>query len=251
MKRLLFLAALLPLLAGCQCPADRTPNIIAHRGYWKTENSAQNSRSSVQNAITAGCWGAEIDVYLTPDNRVVLMHDPSYKGYKMEATPYDTLQNVTLSNGETIPTLEEILGLITHSKTTKLIIEIKAHSTPELEKAVSNQVVSLVAQANAQKYVEYISFSQVICQAVMAADAHAKVHYLSGDLAPDQLKAQGYAGLDYHMSVLREHPEWIQQAHELGLAVNVWTVNEPDDFAYFTQAHVDYITTNEPTYQAK
>lgn len=48
------------------------------------------------------------------------------------------------------------------------------------------------------------------------------------------------------MKVLRKHPEWVEQAHKLGLEVNVWTVDEEEDMRYFIDLGVDYITTNFP-----
>ena len=48
---LLTCVASLPLLAQ--------PKIVAHRGYWKTEGSAQNSLTSLQKANDVGCYGSE------------------------------------------------------------------------------------------------------------------------------------------------------------------------------------------------
>ena len=48
------------------------------------------------------------------------------------------------------------------------------------------------------------------------------------------------------MKVLRKHPEWVKQAQELGLEVNVWTVDTEEDMRYFIEQGVDYITTDYP-----
>jgi glycerophosphoryl diester phosphodiesterase len=56
----------------------------------------------------------------------------------------------------------------------------------------------------------------------------------------------GTAGLDYHYNVLYQHPEWVKQAHEKGLKVNVWTVNSPEDIQKVIDCSVDFITTDEP-----
>ena len=44
--------------------------MIAHRGYWKTEGSAQNSISSLQNTHRIGVYGSEFDVHITRDGEV-------------------------------------------------------------------------------------------------------------------------------------------------------------------------------------
>ena len=46
--------------------------------------------------------------------------------------------------------------------------------------------------------------------------------------------------------LIRKHPEWIKQAHDLGLEVNVWTVDKEEDMKYFLEQGVDYLTTNHP-----
>lgn len=42
------------------------------------------------------------------------------------------------------------------------------------------------------------------------------------------------------------HPEWIKEAHDNGMSVNVWTVNKTADLKKFIDLGVDAITTNEP-----
>ena len=148
-----FLVSLILLL-----PAAHTlwsqPQIIAHRGFWATEGSAQNSRSSVQNAIHAGCYGSEVDIYLTTDGKLVLFHDPAIKGVRLDESTYKELRNHSLANGETIPLLDEILPLIVASGHTKLIIEIKPHNHPDKERAVVEKTLELVAKSGAADKVE-------------------------------------------------------------------------------------------------
>ena len=65
-------------------------------------------------------------------------------------------------------------------------------------------------------------------------------------MPPRSIQKLGLAGIDYSAKVLRRHPEWIEQAHKLGLEVNVWTVDSEEDMQYFIDQNVDYITTNYP-----
>ena len=48
------------------------------------------------------------------------------------------------------------------------------------------------------------------------------------------------------MGVIKKHPEWIKEAHDLGLKVNVWTVDETEEMKWLIEQKVDFITTNEP-----
>lgn len=56
----------------------------------------------------------------------------------------------------------------------------------------------------------------------------------------------GINGIDYHIDVFRKHPEWVKEAHQLGMTVNVWTVNDVKAMEEMKKLGVDYITTNEP-----
>ena len=92
----------------------------------------------------------------------------------------------------------------------------------------------------------YISFSIEACETIHALEPQADVAYLSGDRTPAELHAMGLTGLDYHINVFRKRPEWVAEAHALGMNVNVWTVDKPEEIQAMRELGVDYITTNEP-----
>ena len=73
-----------------------------------------------------------------------------------------------------------------------------------------------------------------------------RVEYLGGELAPAEIKKLGLSGIDYYYEVSDKHPEWIGEAHDLGMIVNVWTVNEEADITRMLDLGVDQVTTNEP-----
>ena len=47
---------------------------IAHRGFWDTEGSAQNSLKSLRLANDIHCFGSEFDVWITKDGEVIVNH---------------------------------------------------------------------------------------------------------------------------------------------------------------------------------
>jgi glycerophosphoryl diester phosphodiesterase len=65
-------------------------------------------------------------------------------------------------------------------------------------------------------------------------------------MEPAALHDLGINGIDYHFSVFDEHPDWVEQAHQLGMIVNVWTVDKETDILRMLKLGVDQITTNEP-----
>lgn len=56
----------------------------------------------------------------------------------------------------------------------------------------------------------------------------------------------GAAGADYGIWILQKHPEWIKQIHDLGMKVNVWTVDDEAGMKWCIDHGVDFITTNHP-----
>ena len=242
MKKIIFLPLIL-VLAGFVSGQTR---VIAHRGFWDCQGSAQNSLVSLHKAHEAACYGSEFDVIVTADGIPVIHHDDTIDSLVIEATNYDQIKDKRLKNGEILPTLEQYF---IHGKAcfpTKLILEIKPHSTKKKEIRAVATVVRMMKRYKMQDQVEFISFSMNICKAILRLLPAAKVSYLNGDIAPQQLKADGITGLDYECEILEKKPEWVSQAKELGLTTNAWTVNDRKDMEILIGMGVDYITTNKP-----
>ncbi len=87
------------------------PKVIAHRGYWTAPESAQNSLASFTKADAIGCYGSEIDVWLTADDKLIVNHDRKYKGTDivMNEAKASEITAIVLPNGENIPTLDAYL----------------------------------------------------------------------------------------------------------------------------------------------
>lgn len=230
--------------------AHAQTEIIAHRGFWKTDGSAQNSLSALQKADSINVYGSEMDIWLSSDGVPVVNHDAhvTLNGEKLivQDTPVNILTQVILDNGEHLPTFESYLDTFEKCSNTKLIIEYKSHRTKYQEDELTHKVLKMVQDRNLQDRVEYISFSLNFVVKTIHLNPLAKVYYLNGDLAPDVIKKIGSAGVDYHISVIDKHPEWVKGCHDLGLKVNVWTVNKPEDIQRMIDLEVDYITTDEP-----
>ncbi|KAA6337146.1 hypothetical protein EZS27_014747 [termite gut metagenome] len=220
--------------------------VIAHRGYWDKLGSAQNSISSLKNAIDIGVYGSELDVWMTQDGALVLNHDENYQGVIIQKATYADLSALRLVNGEPLPTLQQYIDVVKKQHQTKLIVEIKPHDTSESDIRAANAVVRVIDESGIADIVDYISFSEHICKELIILNPKHRVAYLSGDKSPEELKAAGYWGLDYAGEYLKKNPTWIKEAKELGLTTNVWTVNNVEDMQYFISHGIDFITTNNP-----
>jgi len=229
---------------------EHTIGVIAHRGYWNTESSAENSISSLQNAESILCYGSECDVHLTADNKLIVIHGPKHGEYisdVREAT-FEDIRTHLLANNELVPSFEEYLDAYKNTEHTKLIIEIKDTGDALRNLYLTEQIISLVSSYDIEERVEYISFNRMICDGVLNLRPDADVYYLGGDMSPSELKLLGYTGLDYNIRILQQNPHWIEEAHELGLLVIVWEANNPDAqwMEWAIDNDVDYITTDFP-----
>ncbi len=200
------------LISLCICfSMHAQPKVIAHRGYWKTEGSAQNSITSLLKADSIGVYGSEMDVWLSADGIPVVNHDATVvlngKKLAMEETTADTLKQVKLANGELLPTLEAYLDAFATCQNTKLIVEFKTHKKKVHEDELAARVIQMVRNRHLQNKVEYISFGKNFVEQVRKLEPEAKIYYLNGDLTPAELSTMGAVGLDYHYNVLYQHPE--------------------------------------------
>lgn len=220
--------------------------VIAHRGYWKCEGSAQNSIASLEKAAEAKVYGSEFDVQMTQDKEIVVNHDDSIRGLSIFDTPFAELKDLKLSNGEKLPTLDDYLTAGKKLPDIQLILEIKPHKTKEAEDEAVKIIVDKVKKMQMEKQVEYISFSMNICEQLVELTPDSEIAYLKSDVAPKELKEKGINGIDYYIMVLAEKPEWIDEAHGLGMKVNVWTVNDMNLVQEMIDRKVDYITTDYP-----
>jgi glycerophosphoryl diester phosphodiesterase len=222
-------------------------SVIAHRGAWKTQGLPQNSVASFNEAVRLQCEGSEFDVWMTSDGKLVVNHDPDFLGLPIETSTFKELRSKKLPNGEKIPTVKEYLKNGKKQRGTKLILEIKpskfgAERSQELAAACVKEVKAL----KADQWVDYITFSYEAGLKVIELDPNANVAYLNGEKSPAELKQAGFFGFDYNIRVVKEKPQWIKEAKELGLTVNVWTVNNVEDMQWLLDQKVEFITTDEP-----
>lgn len=243
------LMALTVLPAAAQC------KVVAHRGFWKTTaattretatDAAQNSIRSLVKADSIGCYGSEFDCWITPDGEIFVNHDPTINGLEIQSTPARVIREQRLPNGERISTLDEYLAAGKNLKC-MLVCELKSHKDKQQEKQAVQKILKLVKKHGLQDRMVYITFSFPGIRLFKAwAPKGTPCQYLNGELSPAVLKQLGIDGLDYSLAIMRAHPQWFKQAQDLGIKVNVWTVNKVKDMKFCLDHGADFITTNEP-----
>lgn len=226
-------------------PFKSDTKVVAHRGFWRTAGSDQNSIASLLKADSLGAWGAEFDVWRASDGVLVLNHDGVHDGHVVQNTPSTVLTTLKLANGETMPTLDAYLAAAKRTKV-HLVLELKPHATPEAETEAAALTVKAVEAAKLSKRVTYITFSRHAMEELIRLAPKNDVLYLGGDISPEELEKMGAAGGDYNHGVYLKHPEWLEYMKQHGMISNIWTVNHPVDMIWAMRQQIDFLTTDRP-----
>ena len=257
------------MMAGCasvkQVPSSVTAKfpsvdqggkvaIVAHRGFWKSKagGMSENSIASLKAAQDNGFWGSECDIHITADDVVLVNHNDDIEGKLIETHNYADFEQDLLPNGEKRPTLDEYLDQAAKSTTTKLVIEFKKHKVQDREdRMVEKTIEALKAHGLYDpERVLFISFSRHICDLIAEGHPQFINQFLSANVvkneSPVHYAKRGINGIDYYYVMFNANPKWISQAHELGMSVNAWTVNEEKDMLKMIELGIDAITTNYP-----
>ena len=112
---------------------SQSPLIIAHRG--ESSEAPENTMSAINLAWKSGADGVEIDVHLTKDNQIVVIHNSSTKSisgkrFRIKSSTLENLKSLNIGRtigkkyySERIPTLNEVLLNVPPGK--YIFIEIK------------------------------------------------------------------------------------------------------------------------------
>jgi glycerophosphoryl diester phosphodiesterase len=97
----------------------RFPLVIGHRGY--RARYPENTLLGMRKAFEAGADGVECDVQKTADGRYVVIHDPTTlrvtgRGGEIAGMSFEEVRGLDAGNGERIPELHEVLGVIPRGK---------------------------------------------------------------------------------------------------------------------------------------
>lgn len=227
---------------------QRGTRVIAHRGD-HSSGAPENSCASLREAVANHFYGSETDAYITNDGQVIINHDASRGGVTIEKSSFNTCRGVKLSNGEPMPDLREFLQILKDNpqSPTKLILEIKHHSSSARGYACIDRSVQLVKEYGLQDKVEYIAFDYDYCKRVLQDDPNARVAYLSNGAEKDAntLFNDCITGCDYEQGKFPNQAN-VESFKKKGLTTNVWTVNDYNAMVKFADWGMDFITTNEP-----
>ena len=231
-----------------------TPLVWAHRGA--SGYAPENTLESFQKAIDMKADGIELDVQLTKDDQIVVIHDELIdrtsdgKGWVKDYTLEELHKfNYNKTHPESahadIPTLREVYELI---KPSGLTINVELKTGIVFYNELERKVIELTREMGMEEKVLYSSFNHYTCVKLHQIDPKAYVGFLYAD-GPIDMAAygKGHGGNALHPAIYNlQFPDYMKDAAENGLDVNVWTVNERQYMQMCCQLGVNAIITNYP-----
>ena len=242
------------------------PRIIAHRGF--SGEYPENTIPALRAAAESGAAYLELDVHLTRDGEVVVIHDDDLRrvagvegviaGMDLAAVrAADAGHNFSVDHvsfpfrgtGIRVPTLREVFGACPAQR---CIIEIK----PRMSTMV-HPTLAIIEQCAMSRRVLIASEHQAPLDAVRALAPSLPTNFSSHEVGLFMLSlapgAEPYLPPGDALQIPPEHQSWqlvtpasVAAAHRSGVEVHVWTVNEVAAMRALLAMGVDGIITNYP-----
>jgi glycerophosphoryl diester phosphodiesterase len=247
MKKLLLFVFLVPLFSALQAQVKN----IAHRGA--SSYTPENTVASEELAWQMGADAVELDIYLSKDNKIIVMHDGNTKrttgeSYVIKDTKSKVLRKLDNGSfkdikykGEKIPFLKEMITKVPDGK--ELVIEIKCGSEvlPYLKKVIKS--------SGKQKQMIFIAFDWKTIVETKKMFPENKCYWLSSKKIGLAEKIKEAAqikldGVDLVNNIIDENT--MSLSKQLNLDVIAWTVDNPDEMKRLINLGVKGITTNKP-----
>jgi glycerophosphoryl diester phosphodiesterase len=249
-------------LAGCSSGvSDLTGiEIIAHRGA--SHLAPENTVAAAQLAWAKGADAVEVDVHLSQDGRVMVIHDGTTEhtaGEDLEvaATSSARLRRLDVGSskdaafaGERIPFLEEIIATVPPGR--KLFVEIKCGQE------VLSPLENVIEASGKREQIVIIGFGLETVRAAKRLMPDIPTYWLVGTKKEEETEewiphdpkvieevtSSGLDGLNVHWAGVT--PTFANRVCTTGIGLYVWTVNEPPEAKRLARLGVNGITTDRP-----
>jgi glycerophosphoryl diester phosphodiesterase len=236
----------------------KRPLIIAHRGY--RTRYPENTLVAFKAAMDAGAQMIELDVMLSKDRKVVVIHDAvlerttNGKGRVSDHTLAE-LKGLdaggwfgSLFAGERLPTLEEVLEILDGRIGLNIEIKRDAHEPQGPPDAIERQVVEMVRDRGVLDAVLISSFEWRILENIAAMEDAPAIALLSR--YPDEdhhlehcLKLKAFS---WHPRCQELRHEHVREMHQAGLLVFPYNVETSEDYGRMVEMEVDGVITSDP-----
>jgi glycerophosphoryl diester phosphodiesterase len=220
---------------------NKMPKIVAHRGASKSER--ENTLAAFHAASAQGADMVELDVRRSADGKLIIHHDPHVVTEAGTTHAIVELQAVDLPPH--VCTLTQALDACVGMEVN---VEIKNDDTEvdfDASRSLADAVVEVLRARSDCDQMLVSSFDYATIQRVreLAPELDGAA---SNPLAAfiDRIADDGHMAIHPHRYAATA--ELIEAAHARNLAVNVWTVDKPEELRALTALGVDALITNTP-----
>lgn len=251
-----------------QRPPEPWPVNLAHRG--SSSAAPENTLEAFRLAVESGAGGLELDVHMTRDGAVVVIHDDTVDrttdgaGFVRDLTleevrRLDAGYRFTPDGGRTypyrdrgvrVPTLEEVYQAFPEMP---INVEIK-----ESQQGVEGEVLRILREAGARRRTIVAAGQHPVMERFRALDGgvptaasyrEVETLYVLSRLGLEGLLDPRYVAVQVpvsHRGIPVTTPRLLGAAHALGLRVDVWTIDDPQEMRRLLDLGADAIMTNRP-----
>ena len=229
--------------------------ILGHRGA--SAEAPENTLAAFELAARMGADGVELDVHLTSDNEVVVIHDDTVDRTTndmgaVRGMPFAQIRELDASmgkprfSGAKIPTLAEVHELL---RPTGMIVNVELKENAyDHGFLIVPKVLELEERCGMTGRIVYSSFNHYALREMKERSAQTPTAILYSEALVDvwQYAAQVPAdGIHPSFEVLAD-PLLVTRCHESGQAVRPWTVNDEWVLREMFRQGVDAVITNFP-----
>jgi len=243
--------------------------ILGHRGA--KSSAPENTLASFQTAIDAGVDMIELDVHLSRDNQLLVMHDPQLarttngQGLISDYTLNElkTLDAAAKFSGnvdfgvQRIPTLQEVFDRV--GEKTSINIEIKTHADGSRYLGIEEQIIALIRQNNAMSTTVVSSFNFPSVQKMLTLEPALNCYVIVANRYFDKMTAEGKGDEQivadlvqngfqqvaiYKRFLTKSLMHFLKQSD---FKIGAWIINDVDEMLQYAQMGVDRITTDVPS----
>jgi glycerophosphoryl diester phosphodiesterase len=226
-------------------------HVTSHRGF--SGGVPENTLPAIEKAIEEQADYVEVDVRMTKDGELVLLHDDSLKrttgvNKKIWQLTYEEVSELDAGswkdiayNGTKIPTLREVFELCKGK--VNLNLDLKYRNT---EEGLEEKVAALIEEYEMQ-------WQCVISSTSLAALEHIK--QINPDIRTGYITYQIYRGYFYNDNIdffsVRSNlvtKTVSSEVHKAGKEIHVWTVNARSELLRMKLVGVDNVITDDPSY---
>ena len=227
--------------------------VLGHRGAMG--HAPENTIASFERGVALGSDAIELDVHLSRDGHIVVMHDQTVDRTTDGSGRIDDLTLAQIKEldagssfssefrGEPIPTLEEVLAWAKGK--TELVIEIKGHPVPQ--PGLLEQVIAKLGESGMTDRAMVISFHHPTVALAKQIDPHLATGILYSAFLHDTVGISRTVRAD---SVRPSAGYWtadlVREVHEAGVSASSWTANDRETMTRLLDMGVDSIGTNFP-----